>query len=125
MLNKGETIAFYIFLSIVLVGGINWGIEAFAGRDLFALIINDWAGVVGGSSVQDTDPDLLLLTRDESGKVIPRIIYSLVFASTIIVAALLIKSAYTKSSTGTDCVIPSFASFNTATAAQAAQSVAQ
>jgi len=116
MLSKGETIAFYVCLSIVLVGGINWGIEAFAGRDLFALIING-AGVVGGSSVQETDPDLLLLTRDDAGKVVPRIIYSLVFASTIIVAALLIKSAYTKSSTGTDCVIPSLASFSATTTA--------
>ena len=115
MLSKVETILFYVCLTVVLIGGINWGIEAFAGRDLFALIINDWAGVVGGSSVQETDPDLLLLTRDDAGKVVPRVIYSLVFVATIIVAALLIKSAYTKSSTGTDCVIPSLASFSATT----------
>lgn len=92
MLNKAELILFYIFLTVLLIGGLNWGIEAFAGRDLFAILINA-ANKAGGSTLQNEH--VKLKPKDGASKYIPRVIYGLVFVATIGVVALLLKSAVT------------------------------
>jgi hypothetical protein len=92
MLNKAEVILFYVFLTVLLVGGVNWGIEAFAGRDLFALIINA-ANKAGGSTLQNEH--VKLKHKDAASRYIPRVIYALVFVATLGVVALLLKSALT------------------------------
>lgn len=103
MLDKGETIAFYIFLSIVLLGGLNWGIQAFSGNDILALTINA-ANRTGGSSIQD-EKTVYLTTGDVASSVVPRVVYALVFGSVFVVAGLLFKSAFGKNAG--DCVLPS------------------
>lgn len=92
MLTKAETILFYVFLSIVLLGGVNWGIEAFASKDLFAVIINA-SKKAGGSTLQNEH--VVLKPRDPASRYIPRVIYALVFIATLGVVAILVKSAYT------------------------------
>ena len=92
MLTEAETILFYVFLAFVLLGGINWGIEAFAGRDLFAVIINS-CKKAGGSSLQNEH--VILKPRDQASRYTPRVIYALVFVATIGVVVLLLKSAAT------------------------------
>lgn len=90
MLTKAETITFYVFLSLVLVGAVNWGIQAFSGRDLIAILVNA-AKRAGGSNMQKEF--LVLYEKDTASIVIPRVVYALVFCSAIIVIALLIKGA--------------------------------
>lgn len=98
MLDRGATIAFYVFLTVLLVGGINWGVQSFAGRDILALIINT-TGQAGGSM---NEAELLGYRDSKGAEIASRIIYALVFASALIVAILLIYSAATGGS-----VIPS------------------
>jgi len=107
MLNKAETITLYVFLSIVMLGGLNWGVQAFTGNDIMALSINA-ANKTGGSSVQDIDT-VYLTTTDLPSSVIPRLVYAVVFASVFIVAGLLLKSAFGKDAG--DCVVPSLHTF--------------
>ena len=77
--------------------------QSISQRDVLALLIST-ADKTGGSSVQSvqTVKTVSLPASDPASIIIPRLVYSLVFASTIIVAALLIKSAVT----GGDCVVP-------------------
>jgi hypothetical protein len=100
MLTRTETIVFYVFLSITLFGAVNWGVQAASKRDTFALIING-AKATGGSGLQEH----VVTVREKSNDAslyLPRILYAIVFASAVIVAALLIKSAVTRGA----CVVP-------------------
>ena len=109
MLNKGETIVFYVCLTLVLVGGLNWGVQAFSGNDILALIINA-TNKTGGSSIQD-NKTVYFTATDDSSFWLPRVVYLLVFASVFIVAGLLFKSAYGKDA-GVS-VVPSLSVFKT------------
>ena len=108
MLNKGETITFYVCLSLLLVGGLNWGIQAFSGNDILALVINNAANKTGGSSIQDNET-VYLTTADDASFWAPRVVYLLVFASVFVVAGLLFKSAFGKDAG--DSVVPALSTF--------------
>ena len=93
MLTKPESIVLYVFLVIVLLGGLNWGIEGIYSRDAFALALNN-ENQFGGSALQKKNV-VFLMTQNATSAIVPRVFYVLVFASSIIVAALLIKDAAT------------------------------
>jgi uncharacterized membrane protein YuzA (DUF378 family) len=79
-------IACLVFGIIVLIGAINWGVQACAQRDIIALITNT-AHKAGGSAMQD---NLVLLPYNEASRVVPRVVYGLVGISGIMVAVCLI-----------------------------------
>lgn len=72
---------YFFFLAILLLGGLNWGIQSIAGRDLLCILINA-ADVAGGSATQNT---VFAKPTNPAAEWVPRVVYGLVGASFIVV----------------------------------------
>lgn len=94
--SKFEQTLFYISLVLVIIGGVNWGIQAFSGKDLlyYIIVLTKKSGgsvMVGVATDEDKYPE------NEATKIIPRVVYGLVFLGAVILAVLAVKHAVTTS----------------------------
>ena len=103
MLTSAETVVFWVFLAIVFVGALNWGILAICKKDLIALMVNA-AKKSGGAATQN---NVVLLKTNRAAAIVPRVVYGLVFVSMLIVVVLILKSVATNDESGSaGSVIP-------------------
>lgn len=93
MLTKAESVLFYTCVVLLVVGGLNWGVEGIAKKDILYYLIT-LANKTGGSELAGQLPDPKK-PQNEAAKIVPRIVYIIVGVAALIAVILMIKNAAT------------------------------